>query len=137
MEASNRVMRQSTGAATAEAALKKGPRCQKGEKKKGGRTQKSIDSENLLPKLYDIGDGDENQTPSKLEFLVDQRNERKSFLPPVIGPTGPERRKKRRLEQELRRKEREEKDAGNRLVRKSDVHLLLKCSNCSWFSQRN
>ena len=110
LEPNDREVRKSTEEPTAEASLQKGARCQVGKKKGGGKTTKSETNESLLPKLYDIGVGDENQPPSKLEFLIDQRNERKSYLPPIIGSSGSERRRKRRHEQELKRQERENKE---------------------------
>jgi hypothetical protein len=39
----------------------------------------------MLSQLFNIGVGDELQSTDKLEFLVDQRGERKSRLPPLIG----------------------------------------------------
>ena len=49
-----------------------------------------------------------------MEFLEDQRGDRKSCLPPFTGKLGTERRKERQKKEE---KEREEKERKERLTR--------------------
>ena len=112
---SDREIRESTEEATAEAMTKAGPKKQAG-KKKGCKTKKSVQAENLLPLLYDIARPDCEQPTGKLEFLFDQRTERKCRLPPVIGLLGVERRRREREAKEDERRKREASESRNRFV---------------------
>ena len=54
--------------------------------KKGGKQKK-------VPQLFDIALPDDELLARSLEFLHDQRSERKCHLPPLIGELGVERRR--------------------------------------------
>ena len=110
---SDREIRESTEAATAEAMMKVGPKKRAG-KKKSVKTKKSAQAEKLLPLLYDIARPDYEQPAAKLEFLVDQRTERKCRLPPVIGLLGVERRRRDREAKEEERRQREASESRKR-----------------------
>ena len=91
-EPTNRTKRESTEEATALASQNNGRKGQAGTKKKGRKT-KSLEAEAALPKLFDIALPDDEQLARSLEFLHDQRGERKCRLPPLIGELGVERRR--------------------------------------------
>ena len=99
-EPTDRIKRESTEEATALASQKKGRKGQAGTKKKGRKTKKSLDAEAALPKLFDIALPDDEQLARSLEFLHDQRGERKCRLPPLIGELGVERRRRIKEAQE-------------------------------------
>ena len=74
--------------------MKKSPRCQAGKKKSGGKSKQSTKSELMLHSLYEIGIPDKDQPSARLGLLQDQRTERKSVLPPIIGTLAVESRRK-------------------------------------------
>ena len=98
-EPTNRTKRESTEEATALASQKNGRKGQAGTKKKGRKT-KSLEAEAALPKLFNIALPDDEQLARSLEFLHDQRGERKCRLPPLIGELGVERRRRIKEAQE-------------------------------------
>ena len=109
----DRGKRQSTAKSTVEVSSKPKPKSFSGMKKKGD-TKKSLNAKAKLPKLFDIGLADKKQPSEKLEFYQDQKSERKSRLPPVIGELGPERRRRQREEKAAKRKKIEEEAAKHR-----------------------
>ena len=119
VQATDRGVRDSTADATKLANQKEAPKSQVGVKQPGTKTKNSLIAESLLPKLYDISiKNDQEQPKAKLEFLLDQRTERKQRLPPIIGSLGVERRRKLREEnqEKLRKKEKEDEEQRNRTV---------------------
>ena len=87
----DREIRPSTLEATAAASEKKGPSRCKGKRIKG-ETKKSLKAKALNPTLFDIGLAENQQPKEALSFYIDQKTERKSLLPPVIGELGVEKR---------------------------------------------
>ena len=69
----------------------------------------------MLPLLYDISIADDSEQPrAKVDFLVDQRSERKCRLPPITGLLGVERRRKERHALEEKRRKKEQDAAAER-----------------------
>ena len=114
IESTARTKRESTEEATVESMQKPGPVKQAGTKRKGRKTKKSIDAENWLPLLYDIALPDGEQPTRSLEFLHDQRTERKCRLPPVTGMLGIERRRRDKEAKEEERRTRESLESCGR-----------------------
>ena len=129
VETTDREKRQSTEEATLEAAKKEGPKNHVGVKTKGGKTKKKAKSELLLDELYDIGRPDDEQPASKRDFLNDQRKERKSVLPPIVGTLGVER---RRMEREKKEEERRVKEREASLMRFKAVGTSTYCENAQF-----
>jgi hypothetical protein len=77
-------------------------------------TKKEKKARELLSKLFEIGLPDQMQSEDKLEFLIDQRGERKSRLPPIIGKLGVERRKEKRDAAAQSRQVKEQERAADR-----------------------
>ena len=113
--ASDREKRLSTSEATAAASEKKGPTRCKGIRVKG-ETKKSLKAKTLNMALFDIGLAEIQQPKEALAFYVDQKTERKSLLPPVIGELGVERRRRQREEKEEKKRKDEEEEAKTRFA---------------------
>ena len=113
---SDRDSRESTKEASAAAKGLPGPSKQAGHKKGGCETKKSKQAKQLLPTLFDIGLPECEQPAGKLEFLRDQKTERKCVLPPVIGMLGVERRRRDREAAQEKRAKREQEEAADRFA---------------------
>ena len=112
VEDTDRGKRDGTAEATAEVNKKGGPEKKAKKRAPSSKTKESKVGEALLPLLYDIALPDKEQPAGKLEFLRDQRGERKCRLPPINGVLKVEsRRKKRDLQEEKRRKTEEAESA--------------------------
>ena len=75
------ITRRSMKAESEDAKEMAGPRKWAGSKKRKYETKKSLKAKQLLPTLFDIGNGDDYQDAEALVYLRDARTERKLLLP--------------------------------------------------------